>query len=172
MFDTAFQIDFMSSEESSEEEADDGGSSDEERTVRTKILRIRYLAWRSTRLRKLYQILDEREELDRSLKPRRGSGRKDRRMGLPKEGNPPPPAGTARWMVSKGWLRDAQSSSAQVAHLLANVVQDDGDDTEELLLTLGAASGDEEAEAWRANEPVPLAAELFENAPFLLEMLK
>ena len=124
-FDAAFRIECMSSEESSEEEDLDGGSSDEERAPRTTFLRVRYLAWRSQRLRKLYQILDDREELDRSHKPRRGVGRKDRRVGLPKDGNPLPPVGTARWMVSKKWLRDAQSSSAQVGHLLENAHQDD-----------------------------------------------
>ena len=47
----------MSSEESSEGEVDA-----ETGTKQGDILRIRYLEWRSRRLQRLYQILDEREE--------------------------------------------------------------------------------------------------------------
>ncbi|THG95155.1 hypothetical protein EW145_g8013, partial [Phellinidium pouzarii] len=134
MFDAAFQMECMSSEESSEEEGEEpvDASSDEERHARLKFLRIRYLAWRSLRLTRLFQAIDMREEEDRSAKPKRGVGRKDRRVGPPKDGNPLPPPGVAQWMVSKKWQREARRANPRIAAILEEIMQPDvGDDDDE-----------------------------------------
>ncbi len=103
-------MDCMSSEESSEGEEDEEAGSDDDHPK--GYLKIRCLAWRSSRLQKLYELVDEREEFERSQKPRRGIGRKDRRLGEPKDGNPLPPIGIFKWMVSKKWYRESQSHSS------------------------------------------------------------
>lgn len=108
----------MSSEESSEEETEVVGSSATTEKPSFGYLRIRVLAWRSSRLQELYRTVDEHEQLTRESKPKRGVGRKDRHLGAPKDGNPPPPMGTPRWMVSKRWLRQACAVNPQIADLI------------------------------------------------------
>ncbi|EJD01407.1 uncharacterized protein FOMMEDRAFT_90221 [Fomitiporia mediterranea MF3/22] len=141
-FDAAFQMDCMSSEESSEGEDASEDAAEGDRPHSSKSLRIRYLAWRSTRLQALFRIIDEHEQYNREMKPKRGSGRKDRRMGHPKEGNPPPPKGTPHWMVSKKWLREASA----VNHLIADLVSPDNENAAQALSILGDESDDEEAQ--------------------------
>jgi hypothetical protein len=92
-FDGALQLDCMSSEES-EGEPSDG----------TQVLRVRGLPWRSSRLLKLYNALDE-EYLSR-MTLKRGVAMKDKYFGSMKEGYLVlPPKGVSAWMVSKRWLR-------------------------------------------------------------------
>ena len=115
----------MSSEESSEGGEDyDDASGDEGRSP-GGYLRVRYLAWRSMRLQRLYEAIDEREEVQRIQKPKRGVGRRDRRLGLPKAGNPPPPDGVSRWMVSKRWLKEHQPSDPALAASLKSLIKED-----------------------------------------------
>jgi len=137
-FDAAFQMDCMSSEESSEGEEDEEAGSDDDHPK--GYLKIRCLAWRSSRLQKLYELVDEREEFERSQKPRRGIGRKDRRLGEPKDGNPLPPIGIFKWMVSKKWYRESQSHSTHVASLLQECVLEDGETAWMSLAPLGPES--------------------------------
>ncbi|KAH8118378.1 hypothetical protein DFH11DRAFT_1502400 [Phellopilus nigrolimitatus] len=151
MFDAAFHMDCMSSEESSEEEEDesDEASSDDERPPAHKFLRIRYLAWRSSRLHQLFQTIDARDEQARNAKPKRGIGRKDRRVGLPKDGNPLPPKGVSRWMVSKKWLQEANAVNPGLGELLQEIVKEEGEEEGEdagkqALATLGPESDDEQ----------------------------
>ncbi|KAF4574958.1 hypothetical protein EYR36_006312 [Pleurotus pulmonarius] len=94
IFDGAFQLECMSSEESEFEE----GQSQPTR------FRTRGYAWRSTRLQRLYEILDEEDRETSASKPKRGLGRKDRIAGPPKSELILPPAGSASWMISKHWI--------------------------------------------------------------------
>ena len=116
--------------------------SNDERTPKTSILYIRYLPWRSRRLSQLYHILDSREEIERSQKPKRGSGRKERLLGLPKDGNPLPPKGLDVWMISKIWLRNTQLQNPQTVEWLnINNAESTVDDWD--LQTLGEISDDD-----------------------------
>ncbi|TDL29415.1 hypothetical protein BD410DRAFT_779815 [Rickenella mellea] len=162
-FDGAFQLDCMSSEESSDEGEEDN-SSDEEKGPRTTILRVRYLSWRSSRLYKLYQLLDEKEEQDRALKPKRGVGRLDRRVGLPKEGNPLPPKGVARWMIGKKWLREMQVTNPTVLKQVEEAVVDYGGLDWSHLATLGDESDIEELGV--ALPPQPGGEPIFDGPQF------
>jgi hypothetical protein len=139
LFDVAFQMECMSSEESS-----DNGETDMDASSKPNaILRIRYLEWRSRRLQKLYQFLDEREEAERKDRPKRGVGRKTRRMGLPKSGNPPPPNGTSRWMVSKKWLHEAQLNRPSLCAMVEEILRTadgNGEVNWDVLTTLGEES--------------------------------
>lgn len=93
-FDGALQMECMSSEESEVEE--DG--------TRTTVLRIRGLSWRSVRLQRFFDALDEEDRAESAQRPRRGVGRRERVRGAPKDGILVPPKGVARWMVSKRWM--------------------------------------------------------------------
>ncbi len=75
-----------------------------------QVLRVRGLPWRSTRLLRFFATLDEEDKVDKSTKPKRGLGRKERCLGPPKEGFFMPPKGVASWMVSRRWVRDMVTS--------------------------------------------------------------
>lgn len=107
----------MSSEESEVEEDAVAGS-------RTSLLRIRRLSWRSTRLQRFFDILDEEDKADSSQKPRRGVGRKERSHGPPKEGVFLPPEGVATWMISKRWISEMQVSNLEVLSGLKDIALD------------------------------------------------
>lgn len=106
----------MSSEESETEE-DPVGS-------RTTSLRVRGFPWRSTRLLRFFDILDDYDKADSSQKPRRGVGRRERFHGLPKEGLILPPKGVATWMISKRWISVMQASHLEALSSLKDVVLD------------------------------------------------
>ncbi|KAL5527425.1 hypothetical protein ACEPAG_6216 [Sanghuangporus baumii] len=150
-FDLAFQLDCMSSEESSEEETEVIGSSAGDKPSLGS-LRIRILAWRSARLQELYRAVDEHEQHNRESKPKRGAGRRDRHLGPPKDGNPPPPMGTPRWMVSKKWLRQACVVNPQIATLVTPV---DENITTNVLPVLGEESEDEREQAREQEQETP-----------------
>lgn len=96
-FDGALHLDCMSSEESDQEQSSEGLS-----------LHVRPLPWRSTRLVRFYQTLDE-EHLSTN-KPKGGAGKKEKVMGPMKEGYLIlPPKGVSYWMVSKRWLRSMRA---------------------------------------------------------------
>jgi len=113
-FDGAMQMECMSSEHS------DGESS--AAAPKDKVLLVRGMPWRSTRLLRFYGILDEDDKLDKSLKPKRGLGRKDRNEGPPKAGFCMPPKGVSKWMISQRWLRDMQLSHPDLLELLKDIV--------------------------------------------------
>ncbi|KAG9219022.1 hypothetical protein CCMSSC00406_0001432 [Pleurotus cornucopiae] len=94
IFDGAFQLECMSSEES---EFEDG-------QPQPTRFRTRGFAWRSTRLQRLYEILDEEDRETSATKPKRGLGRKDRIAGPVKSELILPPAGSSSWMISKHWI--------------------------------------------------------------------
>lgn len=116
IFDGALQVECMSSEESETEE-DPVGS-------RTTSLRVRGFPWRSTRLLRFFDILDDYDKADSSQKPRRGVGRRERFHGLPKEGLILPPKGVATWMISKRWISVMQASHLEALSSLKDVVLD------------------------------------------------
>lgn len=145
-FDTAFQIECISSEESAEDEGAMGLHLDDDGHEKNKVLFIRYLAWRSTRLHHLYELVDRREEQERSTKPKRGVGRMPRRLGRPKDGLPP--TGTPRWMISKRWIRETITSNPQLGKILDDIVKPDDDEDiwQVVSSVLGAESDDEQAQ--------------------------
>ncbi|KIJ20295.1 hypothetical protein PAXINDRAFT_68206 [Paxillus involutus ATCC 200175] len=115
-FDGALQVECMSSEESEVEEDSASGS----RTF----LRIRGFPWRSLRLQRFFDTLDEEDKIDNAQRPRRGVGRKERFAGPPQEGILLPPKGVASWMISKRWMRMMQTSHAEVLGMLKDIVVD------------------------------------------------
>ncbi|KAG1815554.1 uncharacterized protein BJ212DRAFT_1357225 [Suillus subaureus] len=117
VFDGALQVECMSSEESETEEDMVVGS-------RTTSLRVRGFPWRSTRLVRFFDILDDYDKADGSQKPRRGIGRRERFHGLPKEGLILPPKGVATWMISKRWISVMQASHLEVLSSLKDIVLD------------------------------------------------
>lgn len=118
-FDGALHLECMSSEESSDETSKAGSS-----TPKDKKLVVRGIPWRSTRLLRFYGVLDEDDKLDKSLRPKRGSGRKERTEGPPKVGAFLPPTGVANWMISRRWLRDMQAVHPDTLELLEGIVMD------------------------------------------------
>ncbi|KAF8640016.1 hypothetical protein AX17_001260 [Amanita inopinata Kibby_2008] len=116
IFDGALQLECMSSEES-ESETDASSST-------SGILCTRGYAWRSARLVQFYCALDNEERVDKSTKPKRGMGKKGRRVGPLKEGFHLPPKGVAMWMVSRRWLRTARHSQSNLPEMLSKLVFD------------------------------------------------
>lgn len=115
-FDGALQIECMSSEESEEEEDAAG--------TRTTFFRIRGFPWRSVRLQRFFDALDEEDKAENAQRPRRGVGRRDRFRGAAKEGMLVPPKGVASWMISKRWMRVMAASHGEVVGMVREVVVD------------------------------------------------
>ncbi|KAH9179811.1 hypothetical protein EDB89DRAFT_1923303 [Lactarius sanguifluus] len=115
-FDGAMELECMSSEES-DEDSKLGVTKD-------KVLKLRGIPWRSNRLLKFYSVLDEDDRLDKSLRPKRGLGRRDRDEGPPKDGLTIPPKGVASWMISRRWLRDVQLAHPEVIRAVQELVYD------------------------------------------------
>jgi hypothetical protein len=136
IFDGALQPECMSSEESDCDD-DDNHSSGR--------LRTRGLPWRSSRLKRFYGTLDEEEWLDKSTKPKRGVGKKERYAGPPKEGLCMPPKGVASWMISKRWIKQQSASHPDLVDVLKNIVEDPPEDDLSQVGVLGEESGDEQA---------------------------
>jgi len=134
-FDGALQQDCMSSEESCDD--NDGLQ------TKQKVLRIRGLPWRSLRLQRFYALLDEEDQADKSSKPKRGNGRKERHVGPDKDPHILPPVGVSRWMISKRWIRHLQCTRVDLAQAVMTVVSvSDGVDWNECAI-LGAESDDD-----------------------------
>ena len=116
MFDGALQADCMSSEESDYE-------SDPNSSQPTSILRTHGYAWRSARLLRFYSILDDEEMAESSTKPKRGSGKKERRIGSVKDEFILPPQGIATWMVSKRWYNASLNDHPDLPQTLENLIE-------------------------------------------------
>ena len=144
-FDAAFHIECISSEESGEDEDARGLHLDDEGHEKNKVLFIRFLAWRSLRLHHLFEMVDRCEEEDRKTKQRRGIGRLPRKVSSPKDGNPLPPAGTPRWMVSKRWLRDAVATNPKLGKILEDIIKpDDGEGLWQVVNSVVGPESDDE----------------------------
>ena len=88
------------------------------------ILRSQGYAWRSTRLLRFFSALDEEEKADISAKPKRGVGRKERRVGPPKGEFRLPPQGIATWMISRRWYKASLSIYSDLPETLNKLVVD------------------------------------------------
>lgn len=115
-FDAAMELDCMSSEESDDDS--------KQGATKEKTIVVRGITWRSNRLLKFYSVLDEDDRLDKSMKPKRGFGRRDRSEGLPKDILTFPPKGIASWMISRRWLRDVQTAHPEVLRAVQELVYD------------------------------------------------
>ncbi|KAH0839921.1 hypothetical protein J3R83DRAFT_873 [Lanmaoa asiatica] len=135
-FDGALQIECMSSEESEVEEDIGAGT-------RTTLFRLRGFPWRSLRLQRFFDALDEEDKADNAQRPRRGVGRRERFPGPPQEGILVPPKGVASWMISKQWIRMMDASHAEVLAMLKEVVVDPAGFDWEQISVLGEESGEE-----------------------------
>ncbi|EJU06408.1 hypothetical protein DACRYDRAFT_113120 [Dacryopinax primogenitus] len=118
-FDRAMELGMMSSESSDSEEEDADGVQEEsmegEEAEKERTFRVRGLPWRSQRLKAFYAALDEADCKDHRNRPRRGSGRKERKQGKDKEGaEGKVPPGVGGWMVSKRWGRDEQEEEEEL----------------------------------------------------------
>ncbi|KAG5341929.1 hypothetical protein C0989_006772 [Termitomyces sp. Mn162] len=113
-FDGALQIECMSSDDSD----DDGSGS---RSL--GILYTRGHQWRSSRLKRFYDILDEEEKQDKYLQPKRGMGKKERCVGPPKD-FALPPEGVGTWMISKHWIKASQTKYPDLLTVLSKRVED------------------------------------------------
>ncbi len=116
-FDGAFQPDCMSSEESDFEVEPQTSES-------VAIFRTRGSSWRSSRLLRLFDILDGEERNDTSPKIKRGVGKKERRRGPLKEEFVLPPKGIATWMVSKRWYKASLTVHSDLPTLLNKLIVD------------------------------------------------
>jgi hypothetical protein len=107
IFDSALQIDCMSSEESDSD---------------LDILRLRGLPWRSSRLENFYNVLDS-DGKDTAQKLKRGA-KKERQRGPHKEGFFLPPKGIASWMISKRWISASRIAHPDLPDVLKRTVAD------------------------------------------------
>ncbi|TFK28855.1 hypothetical protein FA15DRAFT_633377 [Coprinopsis marcescibilis] len=112
VFDSALRIECMSSEES-EVDSEQG----------TTILRTRGYAWRSSRLLRFFHSLDQEDE--RSNRPRRGSGRRQRHAGPPKEDSLLPPRDVATWMISRRWFKSTLRIYPDLPQTLGNLTAEE-----------------------------------------------
>ena len=115
-FDGAMDLDCMSSEESDDDS--------KQAATKEKALVVRGIPWRSNRLLKFYSVLDEDDRLDKSMRPKRGLGRRDRNEGPHKDNLTFPPKGIASWMISRRWLRDVQIAHPEVLRAVQELVYD------------------------------------------------
>lgn len=137
MFDGALQVDCMSSEESDYE-------SDPNSSQPNSILRTHGYAWRSARLLRFYCILDDEEMVESSTKPKRGSGKKERRIGPVKDEFILPPQGVATWMVSQRWYKASLNDHPDLPHTLGQLIENPAGFVWTQFPDLGDESTDEE----------------------------
>ena len=116
-FDGAMQVECMSSEESDFE-------TDPVSSKSSAILRTQGYTWRSARLLSFFSVLDEEEKEDISAKPKRGLGRKERRVGPPREEFCLPPQGIASWMISRRWYKSSLNIYPDLPETLSKLVVD------------------------------------------------
>ncbi|KAF8913783.1 hypothetical protein CPB84DRAFT_1720486 [Gymnopilus junonius] len=136
-FDGALQLDCMSSEESDTE-------MDPHSSQPFAYLKTRGYAWRSSRLLQFYYVLDEEERIDFNSKPKRGQGKKERRVGPNKEEFVLPPQGVATWMISRRWYRDSLASRPDLPHILDKLIIDPAGFDWTQFHNLGEESADED----------------------------
>ena len=135
-FDGALQVDCMSSEESDFEP--DPFSSEP-----CPILRSHGYTWRSTRLLRFYYTLDEEERMTFGQKPKRGQGKKERRVGPNKDEFILPPQGVATWMISRRWHKASLTTHKDLQNVLNKLIVEPEGFNWELFHHLGDESADE-----------------------------
>ena len=132
-FDGAFQLECMSSEESED------GSIPRElpqprstgRAPKSAVIRVHGLGWRSSRLVKLFHLLDEVGQNDPTLSSAlpRGDKGKQKMTGETKDTNRAgtfvlPPKGISFWMISRRWLGRANMVHRDLGNLLRELIVD------------------------------------------------
>ncbi|KJA29931.1 hypothetical protein HYPSUDRAFT_174932 [Hypholoma sublateritium FD-334 SS-4] len=156
MFDGALQVDCMSSEESDYE-------SDPNSPQPNSILRTHGYAWRSARLLRFYCILDDEETAESSTKPKRGSGKKERRIGPVKDEFILPPQGVATWMVSQRWYKASLNDHPDLPYTLGQLIENPAGFVWTQFPDLGDESTDEEQSSvshHQQQQPGPVMAQL------------
>jgi hypothetical protein len=146
-FDGVLQLECMSSEESDFE-------IDPVSSQPSAILRSRGYAWRSTRLLRFLSALDEEEKMDTSAKPKRGVGRKERRVGPPREEFCLPPQGIASWMISRRWYKASLNIHPDLPETLSKLVVNPLGFNWTHFRDLGEESADSEDEAVQQQQPM------------------
>ncbi|KAI0071090.1 hypothetical protein K474DRAFT_1712761 [Panus rudis PR-1116 ss-1] len=123
-FDAALTQECMSSEESCDEYTEPTASGAQNRV---RVLRVRGLPWRSSRLLHFYTILDDSEKLETgtNVKPvKRNPTRQERCLGPPKDGFHMPPKGIRSWMVSQKWVRELKMDHPDMVDTLKELIVD------------------------------------------------
>ncbi|KAI9001122.1 hypothetical protein BD414DRAFT_473648 [Trametes punicea] len=138
IFETALHQDCMSSEESDGEYVENG--------EKVQIFRTRGPSWRSARLLRYFAILDEQDRIEKSMKPKRGLGRRIRREGPPKDGLFLPPKGVAPWMVNRRWLQETEAMRPDLVGTLRELIVDVPEQESEIArVMLGIEENEDEA---------------------------
>ncbi|KDR83877.1 hypothetical protein GALMADRAFT_236338 [Galerina marginata CBS 339.88] len=137
IFDGALQLDCMSSEESDYE-------IDPHSLQTSAYLKTHGYGWRSTRLLRFYYALDDEGRIESSTKPKRGVGRKERRIGLDKEEFILPPPGVATWMISRRWYKASVATHPDLPNPLSKLIDDPVGFDWTRFHALGEESADEE----------------------------
>ncbi|KAI3612310.1 hypothetical protein WG66_012263 [Moniliophthora roreri] len=133
-FDGAFELECMSSEES---DADPDAP-------QSRYLITHGCRWRSKRLVKFYEKLDEDDREVGATKPKRGLGKLDRVTGDLKPGFQLPPKGVASWMVSRRWILQEQTKHPDFNEALQKLIRDPQELDWVHLQSLGEESEDEQ----------------------------
>ncbi|KAK7060496.1 hypothetical protein VNI00_001261 [Paramarasmius palmivorus] len=115
-FDGAFDLECMSSEESENEQ--------EPSPNQARYLITHGWPWRSSRLLKFYEVLDDDGRAGGAKKQKRGVGKLERVTGELKQGFQLPPKGVASWMVSRRWIREEMQRHPDLHDALAKIIQD------------------------------------------------
>ena len=161
-FDGAFQLECMSSEES-----EDGSVSGDPpqprssgRAPKSAVIRVQGLGWRSSRLVKLFHVLDEAGQNDPTLSSTlpRGDKGKQKMTGETKDTNRAgafvlPPKGVSFWMISRRWLGRANLVHRDLGNLLRGlIVERPGFDWRLGTAILGHESETEEESRYRMQQ--------------------
>ena len=161
-FDGAFQLECMSSEESEDGfvSGDQLQSRSSGRAPKSAIIRVRGPGWRSSRLVKLFHLLDEIGQNDPILSSTlpRGDKGKQKMAGETKEKNKAgafvlPPKGISFWMISRRWVRRANLAHRDLGNLLRGlIVEHPGFDWRVGTAMLGHESETEEESRYRMQQ--------------------
>jgi len=161
-FDGAFQLECMSSEESEDGSVsgDQPQSRSSGRAPKSAIIRVRGPGWRSSRLVKLFHILDEAGQNDPVLSSTlpRGDKGKQKTTGETKDANTAgafvlPPKGISLWMISKRWVRRTNLVQRDLSTLLRGlIVEHPGFDWRVGTAMLGHESETEEESRYRMQQ--------------------
>ena len=152
----------MSSEESEDGSVpgDQPQSRSSGRAPKSAIIRVQGPGWRSSRLVKLFHILDEAGQNDPALSSTlpRGDKGKQKMTGETKDANKAgafvlPPKGVSLWMISRRWVRRANLVQRDLGNLLRGlIVEHPGFDWRVGTATLGHESETEEESRYRMQQ--------------------
>jgi hypothetical protein len=102
-------------------------------------------AWRSQRLFRFYELLDEEHALKMAGQPKRGAGKKERVRGPPREAGTVnmPPKGVSGWMVSERWKQEMRRTHSFLDSVLTQVMEGTQELPGEAYTFLGQGSEEE-----------------------------